>query len=204
MINNNLAFIESGILELYITGIASAEEVKEVEEMAAAHGDVRDALDALNLAFEMVAMENAVNPPVLIKPFLMATMDFMGRMGAGETPSFPPELQTGAKVEDYAGWLNRPDMVIPSYFEDVYAKIIGYTPQAITAIVWIKDMAPEEVHDNQYEKFLIVEGTCDINIEGEVHHLVPGDYLAIPLYKNHVVTVTSEELCKVILQRVAA
>jgi len=202
--SKNLAFIESGILELYITGIASEAEIHEVEEMAAAHADVREALDELYVTLETMALKNAVNPPVLIKPFLMATMDFMGRMGGGETPSFPPELQTGAKIEDYAEWLNRPDMVIPSYFQDVYAKIIGYTPQAITAIVWIKEMAPEEVHDNEYEKFLIVEGTCDIDIEGDVHHLVPGDYLAIPLHKNHQVTVTSAILCKVILQRIAA
>jgi mannose-6-phosphate isomerase-like protein (cupin superfamily) len=201
---NNLTFIESGILELYITGIASAEEVREVEEMAAAHTDVREALDALYLTLETVAMENAVAPPVLIKPFLLATMDFMGRMGGGEIPSFPPELQTGATLADYAEWLDRPDMVKPSWFEDIHARIIGYTPQATTAIVWIKEMAPEEVHNNEYEKFLIVEGTCDIIVEGEdVHHLVPGDYLAIPLYKNHVVKVTSEIPCKVILQRIA-
>jgi len=200
---NNQTFIESGILELYITGIASAEEVREVEEMAAAHADVREELDKLYLALEAVAVENAIAPSVLIKPFLMATMDFMGRMESGETPSFPPELQTGAKIADYAEWLNRPDMVLPSWFQDIHAKIIGFTPQATTAIVWIKEMAPEEVHDNEYEKFLIVEGTCDIIIDDEVHHLVPGDYLAIPLYKNHVVKVTSDIPCKVILQRIA-
>lgn len=200
---NNQTFIESGILELYITGIASADEVREVEEMAAAHTDVREALDALNLVMETIAVENAIAPSVLIKPFLMATMDFMDRMESGETPSFPPELQIGAKIGDYAEWLNRPDMVLPSWVEDVYAKIIGYTPQAITAIVWIREMAPEEVHDNEYEKFLIVEGTCDISVDGDVHHLVPGDYMAIPLHKNHVVKVTSDVPCKVILQRVA-
>ena len=199
---NNQTFIESGILELYISGIASADEAREVEEMAAAHADVREALDALNLVMENVAMENAIAPSVLIKPFLMATMDFMGRMESGETPSFPPELQPGAKIADYAEWLNRPDMVMPSWVENVYAKIIGYTPQAVTAIVWIKEMASEEVHDNEYEKFLIVEGTCDISVGDDVYHLVPGDYMAIPLYKNHVVKVTSDVPCKAILQRI--
>jgi mannose-6-phosphate isomerase-like protein (cupin superfamily) len=200
---SNINFIESGILELYITGIASADEVREVEEMAAAHADVREALDELNLTFETIAIENAVAPPLVIKPFLMATMDFMARMGSGETPSFPPELHAGAKISDYAEWLDRPDMVLPSYFEDIHARIIGYTPQATTAIVWISEMAPDEVHDNEYEKFLIVEGTCDIIIEDDVHHLVPGDYLAIPLYKNHIVKITSDIPCKLILQRIA-
>jgi mannose-6-phosphate isomerase-like protein (cupin superfamily) len=201
---NNSAFIESGILESYISGLASEDEIREVEEMAASHEDVREALNALQNTIEEMVTVNAVAPPVLIRPFLMATIDFMDRMEKGETPSFPPELKTGAAIADYAEWLNRPDMVLPSYFRDVYAKIIGFTPQMTTAIVWIKEMAPEEVHDNEYEKFLIVEGTCNIIIEGEVHSLVPGDYLAIPLYKNHLVQVTSDTLCKVILQRVAA
>ena len=88
--------------------------------------------------------------------------------------------------------------------EEVFAKIIGYTPEAITAIVWLKDYAPHEVHDNEYERFLIVEGTCDIIVEDEVNQLVPGDYFAIPLHKKHLVKVTSSIPCKVILQRVAA
>jgi mannose-6-phosphate isomerase-like protein (cupin superfamily) len=54
------------------------------------------------------------------------------------------------------------------------------------------------------EHFLIVEGTCDITIGDKVHHLVPGDYLSIPLYIDHDVKVTSITPCKVILQRVAA
>jgi mannose-6-phosphate isomerase-like protein (cupin superfamily) len=165
---------------------------------------VREALDALKEVIEQMAKGNAIAPPAILKPFILATIDFMGRMGGGEAPSFPPILETGAKISDYAEWLDRPDMVIPSFFDGVYAKIIGYTPQVTTAIVWISEMAPEEVHDHEYEKFLIVEGTCNITIEGEVHSLVPGDYLAIPLYKNHVVEVTSDVLCKVILQRVAA
>lgn len=201
---NNIAFIESGILESYILGTATQQEVIQVEEMSALHADVRDAIESLKVSFEDLAIATAVQPPVLIKPFFMATMDYMGRMEGGEAPAFPPELNTGAKISDYNEWLNRPDMVLPSWFQDVHARIIGYTPQMITAIVWIKEMAPEEVHDNEFEKFLIVEGTCDIDIEGDIHHLKAGDYLAIPLHKNHHVRVTSSELCKVILQRVAA
>ncbi|MBC7688849.1 MAG: cupin domain-containing protein, partial [Aquabacterium sp.] len=88
--------------------------------------------------------------------------------------------------------------------ENIEAKIIGYTPQAITAIVWIKDFAPQEVHDDEFEKFLIVEGSCTITVGQEVTELFPGDFFAIPLYKKHVVKVTSAVACKIILQRIAA
>ena len=88
--------------------------------------------------------------------------------------------------------------------EDMFAKIIGYTSTALTAIVWLKEYAPQEVHDTEHEHFFIVEGTCDIVVGNKVHHLAPGDYFAIPLYENHFVKVTSSTPCKIILQRVAA
>jgi mannose-6-phosphate isomerase-like protein (cupin superfamily) len=65
-------------------------------------------------------------------------------------------------------------------------------------------MSPAEIHHDEYERFLIVEGTCDITIEKKVHHLKSGDFLAIPLFANHTVKVTSNIPCKAILQRVAA
>jgi hypothetical protein len=70
-------------------------------------------------------------------------------MKNGEPVTEPPFLNENSAVADYAAWLNRSDM-IPRDDEDVYAKIIGYTPQAITAIVWLKDYAPQEVHDHEF------------------------------------------------------
>jgi mannose-6-phosphate isomerase-like protein (cupin superfamily) len=74
----------------------------------------------------------------------------------------------------------------------------------VTAITWIKDFTPPEIHINQIEKFLIVRGTCEIVIGEKTHQLVPGDFLSIPLFISHHVKVTSMEPCLVILQRTAA
>ena len=197
-------FIGSGIIESYVLGISSPDEAQEVQKMAAAHHEVRAAIDQFSEAFERIALANAVPPDPTVKPFLMATIDYMERMDKGEAPTFPPLLHEGSKIDDYGDWLKRADMSLPTDFSDLHARIIGYTPQVITAIVWIKQMAPQEVHDNEFEKFLIVEGTCDIVIADDVHQLVRGDFLEIPLHKNHHVKVTSDIPCKVILQRVAA
>ncbi|MBC8033732.1 MAG: cupin domain-containing protein [Chitinophagaceae bacterium] len=184
--------------------MAADEEIREVEERAATDPSVRAAINNFSISLEKNAIKNAIAPPAVVKPFLMATLDLMERLAKGETLGSPPKMHSNSKIADYEDWLNRPDMALTPYFEGVYAKIIGYTPKIITAIVWLREMAPDEVHHSEYKNFLIVEGTCSITIEEEVHNLVPGDYLAIPLYKNHFVTVTSEEVCKVILQRVAA
>ena len=197
-------YIESGILEAYVMGTTSPVESSEVEQLIAEFHEIREEIQAISEALKNYAQAHAIAPDPTIRPFLMATIDFTERMKKGEQPASPPLLHEGSKVSDYNEWLNRQDMILPEDFTDMHAKIIGYTPTAITAIVWIKDMAPQEVHEHEFEKFLVVEGTCNITIGGDVHQLVAGDFLSIPLYKNHDVKVTSAIPCKVILQRVAA
>ena len=196
-------YIETGILELYVLGIASDEERNDVERLALEHVEIREEIEEIKVSIEVYGDAYKLEPNPVIKPFLMATIDYTERLKSGEPPSAPPLLTENSAVADYNQWLNRPDMVSADT-EDVFAKIIGYTPEATTAIVWLKDYAPHEVHDNEYERFLIVEGTCDIIVEDEINQLVPGDYFAIPLHKKHMVKVTSSIPCKVILQRVAA
>jgi mannose-6-phosphate isomerase-like protein (cupin superfamily) len=196
-------YIDSGILELYVLGMAPAEECDDVERLALQHVEIKEEIEKIQASVQAYANAHKLQPNPVVKPFLMATIDYTERLKNGEPASAPPILTESAAVSDYSQWLNRPDMVSTDQ-ENVFAKIIGYTPEAITAIVWLKDYAPHEVHDNEYERFLIVEGTCDIIVEDEVNQLVPGDYFAIPLHKKHLVKVTSSITCKVILQRVAA
>jgi mannose-6-phosphate isomerase-like protein (cupin superfamily) len=197
-------YIASGILEMYVLGDISPQEKEEVERMALLHTEVAEEIEAIDLSLQQYARLNAVVPDPIVKPFLMATIDYSERIMNGEQVSAPPLLTENSVIADYSSWLQREDMAAPVQLNDVHAKIIGYTKEMITAIVWIKEMAPQEMHDNEIEKFLIVEGTCDIIIEDELHQLKAGDMLSIPLYKNHLVKVTSSIPCKVILQRVAA
>jgi len=196
--------IDSGLLELYVLGQTTPEENLEIELLATIDPSVKKELTEIELALETYASNNSVEPNSTIKPLLLGMIDYSDRIQAGEALSFPPSLQQNSKVDDYEEWLNRTDMVAPSDFNDIYVKILSHTPDITTAIVWIREMAPQEIHDNEFERFLIVEGTCNITIEDEVHQLSAGHYLSIPLYKKHHVTVTSEIPCKVILQRVAA
>lgn len=198
------AFINTGILESYVYGIASQEEVEAVERALRLSENVRAALLFVELVAEEVAMLDAVAPDPIIKPFLLSTIDVQDRMTAGEVLSPAPLLRDGSLPEDFNDWLKRADMVPPDELEDIFAKIISVTPEAMTAIVWIREMAPQEVHHDQYERFLILEGTCNIVVENDVFPLQPGSYFQIPLHKNHEVIITSSIPCKVILQRVAA
>ncbi|MBC8052285.1 MAG: cupin domain-containing protein [Sphingobacteriaceae bacterium] len=197
-------YINSGILELYVLGETSPEESREIAELAAADPFIKKEITEIELALEKYATEHSVEPDPIIRPFLLATIDYMDRLKGGEQPAVVPELNKDSKISDFSPWLSGDDMSITEDFDGVYAKILSSSTKLTCAIVWIKEMAPQEVHDDEFEKFLIVEGSCTITIEENHHKLVAGDYLAIPLHKKHHVTVTSAIPCKVILQRVAA
>jgi len=56
------AYIESGILELYILGDVSPEEKLQVEEMAAKYPEIRLELDGIERSMELYAENNAIEP----------------------------------------------------------------------------------------------------------------------------------------------
>ncbi len=56
------AYIESGILELYVLGELTAAERLEVERMAAAFEEVRMEITAIEMALEKSALNNAIEP----------------------------------------------------------------------------------------------------------------------------------------------
>jgi len=198
-------FIASGILELYVLGLSNAADDAEVKKMLSLYPkQIGQEINEICNVHEGIALANSIEPDPIIRPFLLAKIDYMDRMMAGEVPAEPAELTTASKISDYNQWLNRADMVLPVDAGDVFAKLIGVTDKMITAIVWIREMAPQEVHDDEFERFLIVEGTCDIGVGESIYSLAKGDYFQIPLHESHTVTVTSIVPCKVVLQRVAA
>lgn len=197
-------FIASGILELYILNYTSLEESKEVEEMALAYPQLLKEIESIEISMEKHAAATGVNPGDALEPEIMSTINLMERLKKGEVLLDVPLLSPSSKVTEYQQWIDREDMVVDDAdFEGVVAKIIGHTEKAMSAIIWVRDMTADETHTKVHERFLILEGTCKVDVEGDIYSLQPGDYFEIPLHKHHVVTVTSSIPCKAILQRVA-
>lgn len=202
--NSIQEYINSGILELYVLGITSNEENIEITRLAKKHIEIRNEIDAITEALKMYSGETAPEISPATKAMLMATIDYTERLKNGEEYVTAQLLNKESKIEDFKNWIDNPTMQLSEDFKSLDAKIISSSPEVTTLIVWLKEGAPIEIHDKEFEHFLIVEGTCTITIGTEKHNLVPGDYLAIPLFIEHNVEVTSTIPCKVILQRVAA
>lgn len=201
---NTEEYINSGILELYVLGLTSDAENIEITKLISTDSEIQKEVEAIEKSVMAYAHSDASSINTSVKPLIIATIDYTERLKNGETPTFPPVLNENSKISDYAAWLDRPEMAPPASFDEIYIKLIGHEPKVISAIVWVKDLAENETHDDLFEKFLIVEGSCDIVMEKETVSLVAGDILTIPLHVGHVVRVTSKIPCKIVLQRVAA
>ncbi|MBD1395756.1 cupin domain-containing protein [Pontibacter sp. JH31] len=201
--NTVAEFIESGILELYVLGAASEADVLAVEKMAATHPEVKEEISEISRAMEHYAQSRAVKPRATVKTLLMATIDYLERMKKGELPESPPVLTPHSRRSDFDKWLLHQDAVHPADAEQIHARIIGYTPTATTAIVWVREQTEEEIHHDEHERFLIVEGTCLMRAGEKNYNLAAGDFFEVPLHAPHQLTVTSAIPCKAILQRLS-
>lgn len=196
--------LESGLLELYVIGDLSEAEKKVIEHSLNIYPSLRQELNEIELALESYAELHSRDVDPTSKPLLLASINYSERLENGELPVNPPTLHQNSRISDYQEWLGRDDLQEPKEYESMCGRIIGANEEKTTMIIWLKDGAPPEIHTDEIEKFLIVEGTCEITIGNKIHYLKPGDYLQIPLHIPHSVRVTSEIRCKIILERFAA
>ncbi|RZM28250.1 MAG: anti-sigma factor [Pedobacter sp.] len=68
------AYIESGILELYVLGQLNLDEQQEVERMSAKFPEVKKEIMAIELAMENYAKANAIEPAVHLEDRIIAAL----------------------------------------------------------------------------------------------------------------------------------
>ena len=83
------AYIESGILELYVLGDVSPGERLQVEEMAQKHPAVKAELDEIERSLESYALENAVEPSENLRDRVMGSI----LTNFGDDNNFPERPQ---------------------------------------------------------------------------------------------------------------
>lgn len=194
--------IGSGTLEMYALGILSPEECRAIEAEATRSPELRAEIDALQDALGQVAMAHAVAPPAAIKDSVLHALEAFQQQRIRD--KHPPVLHPASRVSDYAAWLSDPALVRPEDPGPMHIIPLDQRDGEGTAVLWLTRGAPEETHTDEIEKFLILEGTCDVIFGGVVHQLVPGSYLSVPLHVPHTIRITSEVPCKILLQRIAA
>jgi anti-sigma-K factor RskA len=68
------AYIESGIIESYVLGLASTDEATELEALCKKYADIKNAVDEFEALIEKRAFEDGVAPPAEVKEKLMSAL----------------------------------------------------------------------------------------------------------------------------------
>lgn len=71
-------YIASGIVESYVLGLASKDEMAEFERMSTAHPEIRAARDAFEKQLEHHAMQNSIAPPAQLQNKIFAALEAEG------------------------------------------------------------------------------------------------------------------------------
>jgi len=65
------AYIESGVIESYVLGLASAEEAAELEALAAQYAEIKSAVNEFEILIQKTITEEGIAPPVELKQQIM-------------------------------------------------------------------------------------------------------------------------------------
>ncbi len=95
------AYIESGILELYVLGQLNAQECSEVEAMASKHPAIKAELTAIELALETYALENAIEPSAKLEAQLFAEITKDTNIAVPTTVHEPKIIPLHEKQKDH-------------------------------------------------------------------------------------------------------
>lgn len=69
------AYIESGIIESYVLGLADEQETAELEQLAITHAEIKSAISHFEAQMEKHALNNAIQPPAFVKENILKALE---------------------------------------------------------------------------------------------------------------------------------
>ncbi len=187
----------------YVLGECNADEQREVEMAAAYFPEVAQELNALRDLDAALVMDAATPAPMACKARFENFMD-IADMPADGWSLVMPMLGPHSKPADFASWLDQVDPATIDPSLNLNAIPLEADEDKLTLFVVVRDGLEEETHLFDIERFLVLEGSCYVEMEDGKRYLQAGDYFSVPKFKTHTVVVTSEIPCKLIVQQVAA
>jgi mannose-6-phosphate isomerase-like protein (cupin superfamily) len=193
------AYIASGIIEEYCLGLLDADTAAEVVAVSAQYPEIDRAIH--DVRRELAPPVSP--PPAALKGNIMALIAQLEEEKIID-PANPPLLH---RHSDAAAWqLALRDCTPQFEYEGNAYHIVTERPEQRLCVVWVNHQLLEDGHEPTEfrESFLILEGECECDFEGQVFQLRAGDYLDIPPHTRHIFrNISSEPLTavKVLVQR---
>ncbi len=191
-------YIESGILELYCLGELSPQEETEVLQMMI-YTEVKAEITKIQMTLEAYAQEQAIEPPAHMQDMISALIDNLAK----EASMNRHDLPILNKFTNYRSWLQLVQDDIPQNIRNGrYAKMLTHTSSVMQMLLVSETDIEEELHADEMESFIILQGTCDCRVGDKVFSMKAGDFMEIPLHVHHDVKVHAPYVVA-ILQRIA-
>ena len=191
-------YISTGILEEYCLNLLDPEQKQQVEKIAQEYPIVHARISLINAAILKMRTSPDASLPSDIKE---KTWDLLQNSHL-EKIMDPQRLPLINSYSDINQWRPFVQSQLPKELNDsCYLKILREDEKISQEIVWTKNDRPEEIHDNERESLLILEGICECEVGGKIIQLKAGDYFEMPPNVPHTMRLRTPELLALV-QRV--
>jgi hypothetical protein len=192
-------YINSGIIDEYCLGLLSVLEQQEVEMQCSTYPELnKELLTAQALLFNYAA-QFAQTPACGLEAQIWNTLENRQK----EEKMSLLDLPIIDRYSNHERWLNavRPFLPPPNSSETIF-KVLRNEGGIEQYVVVTDTNVPAEVHTSQYERILILKGSCECKVGSNTISLGPGGFIDIPLHIVHSIQLLSPQVTA-ILQRIA-
>lgn len=193
------AYIKSGIIEDYCLGVLPTEESKKVAQMAMDFPEIKQEVDAYTEALGQYGANAAQFSAAKAKNKIFSTITNL----ITEQTSNLEQLPLLNKYSEYTNWLKIVKPMLPEKLhKPTLVRSLRNDDCVSQLLIWTTVNFPEEIHNNEQECFIILEGRCRCHIGDQIIEMGPGDFLEVPMHKHHDVQILEPVLA--LVQRIKA
>lgn len=161
--------------------------------------EVKKELDTISRSLESYAIDNPVAPSGSIKNKLLLKI-YETDCGPGK--QYPPIVKENDNISEFREWLQAVKIPLPQEpFDNLFVHDLPSTEAVTNFIVWAKKGHEEEEHNDFDEFIVILEGHCDMFMNGEKKHYKEGEIIRIPPFTSHYAVITSDKPMMALVQR---
>ncbi|MBY0536223.1 MAG: cupin domain-containing protein [Chitinophagaceae bacterium] len=191
-------FIQNGLLEDYCLGLLDQQTQKEVELAAEVYHELKVELNSQVQVLSRYARRKAVEPHSSLEQACWSVIDQINleeKMGLDDTPL----INSHSDIENWSKLVAQEAFNFRN--ENQYVKLIKEEPKVEQFIFWTKTDTKPEVHTDEEESLLVLEGTFNLVLGEKVKPMKKGDFIKIPLNLLHFGQLTSEGTLLIVQRR---
>jgi quercetin dioxygenase-like cupin family protein len=196
---NAQEFIASGLIESYCLGFTSERENELTEKMASKYSLVQREIERVRKSMNEVLKPAEIKPAPSVKT---AVMHKIYSQQAISNPGYVPLMHEATHFERYYSTAKANNLTEPQEpFENLFVQDLPSTIEIINFAVWAKKGHEEESHNDRKEFIAILEGSCDLFMNGIRTSFSKGQIINIPVDVPHYAVITSAKPMFALVQR---